>query len=541
MVNEAVPAISLNSNTYKQHRDSWRRSFAAIEGEPVVKSKDYRELFIPREEGHVKGDGAEGRYTAYVDEAHWLGAPEKMARALQALTVGEEGADVHAIVGEVLGEDYVRDVSAGTSWCSLKQLVEKEVAEKWSTTGRCALVNTRIGDQVMTEVVYGHQIVNESWDKGGETPALTMVVIEDEIETEGDSPFEIDRWIRRRGWYIDSSGEVVRETWVAEFNKNENARKWELLESSVLLNAKGRPVRRIPVKIHGDSDVDEGPLRAVVEASASLFRTEARIANVERWMANPFVYGTNFVQSEQSRLLREASQADVDERGPESLISTEDGNYYRGVNEQKSYEFKFGSRDIPLFGKEVEFKKISISDEDVGLLLRQKDEKRKDLSLVGGKMFDRDKRVAEAGTAEQTRRREDSSIINSDANSLAWTITHSLQMVAELKGAEFPADRDETLVTLRPIPLVLMTADDAMKLSELVVRGHLPLNVVWERMRDGGIIPTGVRDEQLEADTIDARTTYLQGPRSRPQAPPVEEPGAELDTVAGRGSQGRGR
>jgi hypothetical protein len=450
-------AVDTKHSEYHEYYEIWERCEHAAEGQDEI--HEYGVKYLPRLSGQTDAE-----YHAYKQRALYYNAT---ARTIDGLT-GMIFLKPEVITAPAAMDNIIADVTMGG--LSLHQFAEM-VAEEVITIGRCGvlvdyppIVNAVTLAQAQAQgarpyaTMYdAESIINWKTGRINNVEQLTLVVLEEEYEVEGD---EFESKCEPQWRVLDlGDGGIYRQR---VFRKDKRGEF--ILVDEIYPQINGRPLNKIPFEFFGVRDnspcVDKPPLLDLVDVNLSHYRTTADYEHGLHFTGLPTPVVTGYYSDDKSASLRIGS-------GTAWLLPD---------SQSKAFYLEFTGQGL------AELREALRSKEAM-------------MATLGARILAPEKRAAESAQTANIHRSSENSVLASISQSISIGLTHVMEYLRDWSGVT----GDVKIELNRDFIPNSMTAQDLDSLVKAWQSGSISHQTLFDNLVAGDIIMQDVSfDDEME-------------------------------------------
>lgn len=466
--------VDLKHEDYCEHSDAWNDARNVVEGERKI--KECGQMYLPKLEAQTNEE-----YEAYKSRAKFLNATGRTVDGLKGMVFRRDPivrSESNLIRAE-LAKQFIDDSTL--SGVSLNDYAQK-ITEEVITVARAGTLVDYIGDENRTALMFycTESIWNWRFERVNGQMKLVMLLLHEEIESPGpandlgDIPESLkgvasQETERLRLLTLDTSGKTP--TFISEtFTKKEEGGKEKWISEEVVIPSRnGIPLDFIPFVFHGpcqgEGECEKLPLEDLISVNLHHYRLSADYNHGLHWTGLPAPYFTGTKK--------------------EQLTSIKVG----------------GSSAIVLENKDASCGFLEFKGEGLKALQTAIEEDKKDMTILGARLLEEQKRDAETAETQRMRQGGEFSILATIANSVSRSLTDSMRIafwwmsnaktVLEFEDVKIELNTDYTLDRLDPASL--------SALVNTWIRGGISKETMLWNLQRGEILPPGQTiDKELE-------------------------------------------
>lgn len=481
--------------SYTDMAPDWLKCRRVIGGrESEVKAPDFREIAIPKLDGHLDPKGAKF-YDSYVARADWFPAASRTAGGLYGALTHKPPSLVYEPAGLETNDRvsaFLKDVTgSGQSWESFLDAIEDELLRVYrggilvdytegpAPEGPAALVPTK--DRRPTIRWYPAEAI-EDWEYrtlAGER-VLVYVKLREERVTRNENDERSEEAIYRK---LDVAGGYYRQRVFAKAKKGvkgvaEGA--WYQEGDEIVPRLAGKPLSRLPFVMvpqpTATAEILPPWLLPLVEKNLDHLQHSADHKNALRQAGSP--------------------QHILSGEGIAAKHRDKDGTPVT-VEDKK---LVLGAAHIWTYPGPVQAQTLTISAEAVAAIEAALTRCEAQLVILGARILAAE-RPAESGVAKEIDSRRDSSMLTRIATEAGEALA------AALKLALLWLDQKNGTITVKPnldFFTAKMSPDEVAMWDTLESRGFVAVSDVRRALREGELLPVDRTDEMID-DDIDKR------------------------------------
>jgi hypothetical protein len=448
-------AVDTKHSEYHEYYEQWERCEHAAEGQDEIHKEGIK--YLPRLSGQNDAE-----YYAYKQRALYYNAT---ARTVDGLT-GMLFLKPEVITAPAAMDSIIADITMGG--LSLHQFAEI-ISEEVITIGRCAvlvdfppIINAVTLAQAQAQgarpyaTLYdAESIINWKTGRINNVEQLTLVVLEEEYEVEGD---EFESKCEPQWRVLDLANGAYRQR---VFRKDKRGEF--ILVDEVYPQINGKALNKIPFEFFGVRDnspcVDKPPLLDLVDVNLSHYRTTADYEHGLHFTGLPTPVVTGYYSDNKSPSLRIGS-------GTAWLLPD---------SQSKAFYLEFTGQGL------AELREALRSKEAM-------------MATLGARILAPEKRAAESAQTANIHRSSENSVLASIAQSISIGLTHVMEYLRDWSGV----NGDVKIELNRDFIPNSMTAQDLDVLVKSWQAGAISANVLFENLVSADIISqdTSFDDEQ---------------------------------------------
>ena len=475
---------------YDASAADWSRARDVLSGEDAIRSAG--EKYLPRLDTQTDEE-----FLAYRKRASFFNATARSAEGFIGLIFRRppfvKVPESHSGVGRSLAA-FVNDADMlGTTLNGYAKSVVSEVVG----IGRAGSLVDWEGDiekRAYVSLYSAEQIINWRIERVNGRRVPTLIVLSENVTSESEDVFDLNLQPQIRVLKLvpsetgkDSTGKrpfhYQVEVWRPKETKQKRTKvEWELVETKTPLRL-GKPLPLIPFVFHGPRhsrpDVDRPPLRDIITVNLDHYRLNADYKHGLHFTALPTAWVSGFDKTASLRI--GSSTAWVSE----TLGAT--AGY-----------LEFTGQGLTTFERAM--------DRDERLM-----------AVLGSRMLEDQKKVAETAEAIQLRQSGENSALSAIATSVSESLTQVVRWIfwwnstEEIPDAITPAD---VLIQLNTdFSLKGMSSQELQAIVAAWQAGAISKDSMFELFRRGEILPDG-RTNQDEAALIKATADAVNQPSS---------------------------
>lgn len=466
-----MPVDSTHAD-YNKFKNKWKRIRDTIAGADEVKNEGTK--YLPKPNGHTSDD-----YADYVIRAEFYPATTRTVDGLLgAIFRKEPNVDLPDGQDEFIDKLTIR----GTDFTTFA----KNVARETLITGRYGVLADVIdGDSLPFAAGYtAENILNWRVTFIEREPVLTLVVLKEIFAKPDEDGFATENVERFRvcqlGELADGPHQGKRGYVQTLYEKQKNAQgsgETIVQIEQVTPLRKGVPLDKIPFTFFGPTDltpdVPKPPILDLVDTNLSHYRTSAELEEGAYFTGLPMYVVSGRLAGEESP----------------------------GV-------FAVGSRNALRLDEGGSAQVLSVSGEDMGLLLELMKAKEQRMAVLGARILEDQKSGVEAAATMAMRHRGENSLLGSIADTVGRGLADVLEWLVWWNGVEKPevsAELNKDFTSLQ------LSGSELVQITAAFQSGTIGPEVFFKALKDGERIPDGWTLEDWLADIESGADAFSKG------------------------------